>query len=104
MNEVSRFKSILRLPLQKVRFNIAIIKISEDFDSKQNTTSQAFPKGEGAGSLYLIPILGYTARGAGTSLDTHLSSAGCFALPATSRSRHGLFFCVQRVVLMETNS
>lgn len=44
MNAVSRFKSIFRLPLQKVRFNIAIVKISQDFDSKQNTTSQALPK------------------------------------------------------------
>lgn len=93
-------KSICRTPFSEG--NTVLLSLKWDFESKQNT-SQVLPIGEGAASLYLIPILCYAAHAASTSLDTHLSSPGCFALHATSRSRHGFCFCVQRVVLMETN-
>lgn len=65
--------------------------------------NQALPIGTGAVSPYFIPAL--AAAPWGKSKPWHTSqSRGCFALPAASRSRHGLFLCVHRVVLMETNS
>lgn len=65
--------------------------------------SQALPIRMGTGSPYFIPALATPLWDKSKSWHTS-RSRGCFALSAASRSRHGLFLCVQRVVLMETNS
>lgn len=76
----------------------AITEISQGFEP-----NQALPTGIGAGSPYFIPALAAPLWGKSKSWHTS-RSRGCSALPAASTSRHGLFLCVQRVVLMETNS
>lgn len=58
--------------------------------------NQALPIRMGAGSPYFIPAWATPLRGKSKSWHTS-DSRGCFALPAASRSRHGLFLCVQRV-------